>query len=120
MIPDTITEQKRNPIKAHDYFLNKCRKDYITVEILTRTGEIIEGIIDCYDKDTIIIHNEMTQIMLFKHSICYIAPRNGMRVLLPEIPKQRSILSVNGEELGLQFELYAGNKSHGGKHTHHG
>ncbi len=90
MVPEAISEQKRNPIKAHDYFLNKCRRDYITVEILTRTGEVIEGIIDCYDKDTIIIHNEMTQIMLFKHSICYIAPRNGMRVLLPEIPKTRS------------------------------
>lgn len=89
MVPETVSDTKRIQMHVHDYFLNTCRKDYITVEIMMKTGEVIEGIIDCYDKDTVIIHNEMTQIMLFKHSICYIAPRNGKRVLLPEAPKQR-------------------------------
>ena len=87
MIPETENETKRNPIKALDFFLNKCRKEFTTVEIMTHSGEIIEGVIDCYDKDSIIIHNEMTQLMIFKHSICYISPRNGQRIIPPEKQK---------------------------------
>ncbi|HBY32206.1 MAG TPA: hypothetical protein DEG74_00360 [Clostridiales bacterium] len=87
MIHETENETKRNPIRALDYFLNKCRKEFTSVEIMTHSGELIEGIIDCYDKDSIIIHNEMTQIMIFKHSICYISPRNGQRIIPPEKQK---------------------------------
>ena len=84
MIQEPVNEQRKNPIRALDFFLNKCRKDFTTVEIMTHSGEIIEGIIDCYDKDSIVIHNDMTQIMIFKHSICYISPRNGQRIIPPE------------------------------------
>ncbi len=87
MIHETVNEPKRNPIRAIDYFLNKCRKEYTTVEIMTQSGEIIEGVIDCYDKDSVVIHNEMTQIMIFKHAICYISPRNGQRIISPEKTK---------------------------------
>jgi RNA chaperone Hfq len=87
MIHEPVNETKRNPIKANDYFLNKCRREYTVVEIMTSSGEIIEGIIDCYDKDTVVIHNEMAQIMIFKHSICYISPRNGQRIISPEKTK---------------------------------
>lgn len=87
MIREQTNEPKRNPIKAIDYFLNKCRKEYTSVEIMTNSGEIIEGVIDCYDHDSIVVHNDISQIVIFKHSICYISPRNGQRVLSPEKTK---------------------------------
>ncbi len=74
----------RTPIHVHEIFLNSCRKEYTTVEVVTSSGEIIEGIIDGYDRDTIVLHNEMTQLLIYKKNITYISPRNGKRLILPE------------------------------------
>jgi len=74
----------RTPIHVHEIFLNSCRKEYTDVEIVTTSGEIIDGIIDGYDKDTIVVHNDMTQLLIYKHSINYISPRNGKRLVIPE------------------------------------
>lgn len=87
----------RTPIHAHEIFLNVCRKEYTSVEVVTQSGEIIDGVIDCYDKDTIVLHNEMTQLLIYKHSINYISPRNGKRLVIPEgemsqIPDEESLL----------------------------
>lgn len=81
--PTTLTAT-RTPIHVHEIFLNSCRKEYTTVEVVTSSGEIIEGIIDGYDRDTIVLHNEMTQLLLYKKNITYISPRNGKRLILPE------------------------------------
>ena len=75
---------QRSPIRVHDIYLNLCRKEYASVEIVLNTGEIIEGIIDCYDTDTIVLHNEMAQMLIYKHAICYISPRSGKRLILPD------------------------------------
>ena len=74
----------RTPIHVHEIFLNSCRKDYTSVEVVTKSGEIIDGIIDCYDKDTIVLHNDMAQLLIYKHSINYISPRNGKKLIIPE------------------------------------
>lgn len=74
----------RTPIHVHEIFLNCCRKEYANVEIVTTSGEIIDGFIDGYDKDTIVVHNDMTQLLIYKHSINYISPRNGKRLIVSE------------------------------------
>lgn len=74
----------RTPIHVHEIFLNSCRKEYTTVEVVTSSGEIIEGVIDGYDKDTIVLHNDMTQLLIYKKNISYISPRNGKRLIMPE------------------------------------
>ena len=74
----------RTPIHVHEIFLNSCRKDYTTVEVVTIAGEIIEGIIDGYDHDTIVLHNDMTQLLIYKKNVIYISPRNGKRLIVPE------------------------------------
>ncbi len=74
----------RSPIHVHEIFLNSCRKEFTDVEVVTKSGEIIIGIIDGYDQDTIVLHNEMTQLLIYKHSINYISPRNGKRLIIPE------------------------------------
>lgn len=74
----------RTPIHVHEIFLNSCRKEYTTVEVVTCSGEIIEGVIDGYDKDTIVLHNDMTQLLIYKKNIIYISPRNGKRLIMPE------------------------------------
>ena len=74
----------KTPIHVHEIFLNCCRQEFTRVEVVTKTGEIIDGVIDGYDKDTIVVHNEMTQMLIYKHAIEYISPRNGERLIIPE------------------------------------
>lgn len=74
----------RTPIHVHEIFLNSCRKEYTTVEVVTNSGEIIQGIIDGYDRETIVLHNDMTQLLIYKKNITYISPRNGKRLIMPE------------------------------------
>ncbi|MBO4689008.1 MAG: RNA chaperone Hfq [Clostridiales bacterium] len=80
----SLGETPRPPIRAHDIFLNLCRKEYASVEIVMNTGEIIEGIIDCYDNETIVLHNDLAQLLIYKHSVSYISPRNGKHMILPD------------------------------------
>ncbi|MBR3058735.1 MAG: RNA chaperone Hfq [Clostridiales bacterium] len=91
------TDSTRTPIHVHEIFLNCCRKEYASVEIVTQSGEIIDGVIDGYDKDTIVVHNDMTQLLIYKHSINYISPRNGKRLVIPEgemcqVPDEETII----------------------------
>ncbi|MBO4928023.1 MAG: RNA chaperone Hfq [Clostridiales bacterium] len=74
----------RTPIHVHDIFLNICRKELAEVEIVLKSGEIINGIIDIYDQDTIVVHNDMAQILVYKHSISYLSPRNGKSMVEPD------------------------------------
>lgn len=80
----SVPTTTRTPIHVHEIFLNSCRKEYMTVEVVTSSGEIIEGIIDGYDRDTIVLHNDMTQLLIYKKNITYISPRNGKKLILPE------------------------------------
>ncbi|MBR5973779.1 MAG: RNA chaperone Hfq [Clostridiales bacterium] len=80
----SLKETPRVPIRVHEIFLNLCRKEYASVEIVMNTGEIIEGIIDGYDKETIVLHNDIAQLLIYKHAISYISPRNGKHMILPD------------------------------------
>ncbi|MBP5493199.1 MAG: RNA chaperone Hfq [Clostridiales bacterium] len=74
----------KTPIHVHEIFLNCCRKDCENVEVVTKSGEVINGFIDGYDKETIVLHNEMTQLLIYKHAIDYITPVNGKSLIIPE------------------------------------
>lgn len=80
----SVYEPQRTPIRVNEIFLNICRKEYASVEVVMNTGEIIEGIIDCYDQDTIVLHNDLAQLLIYKNSISYISPRNGKHVIFPD------------------------------------
>ena len=80
----SFPEIQRPPIRVHDIFLNLCRKECTYVEVVLKTGEIISGFIDSYDKDTIVVHNEIAQMLIYKHSIGYISPRNGQKIITAE------------------------------------
>ena len=67
----------RSTIHLHDIFLNCCRKEHAAVEIVTKSGEIIDGIIDGYDREIIILHNDMAQMLIYKHAVNYICPSNS-------------------------------------------
>ena len=56
-----------------DKFLNKLRKEKITVSIFLVKGIKLEGIIESFDQYTILLKNKITQ-SVYKHAVSTIVP----------------------------------------------
>ena len=56
-----------------DKFLNKLRKEKITVSIFLVNGIKLEGIIESFDQYTILLKNKITQ-SVYKHAVSTIVP----------------------------------------------
>ena len=56
-----------------DKFLNKLRKEKITVSIFLVNGIKLEGIIEAFDQYTILLKNKITQ-SVYKHAVSTIVP----------------------------------------------
>ena len=56
-----------------DKFLNKLRKEKITVSIFLVNGIKLEGIIESFDQYTILLKNKITQ-SVYKHAVSAIVP----------------------------------------------
>ena len=93
----SVYEPQRTPIRVNEIFLNICRKEYASVEVVMNTGEIIEGIIDCYDQDTIVLHNDLAQLLIYK---------NGMRIYIGE--KHNGTYVENEEQIRMLYLGYSG------------
>ena len=64
----------RNQINIQDQFLNRMRKERVTVIIELITGEKIEGLITSFDNFSLIIKNE-NERLIYKHAISSVIPR---------------------------------------------
>ncbi len=64
----------RNQINIQDQFLNRMRKERVTVIIELITGEKIEGLITSFDNFSLIIRNE-NERLIYKHAISSVIPR---------------------------------------------
>ena len=64
----------RNQINIQDQFLNRMRKERVTVIIELITGEKIEGLITSFDNFSLIIKNE-NERLIYKHAILSVIPR---------------------------------------------
>jgi host factor-I protein len=64
----------KNHINIQDQFLNRMRKERITVVVELITGERIEGLITSFDNFSLIIKNE-NERLIYKHAILSVFPR---------------------------------------------
>lgn len=64
----------RNQINIQDQFLNRMRKERVTVVIELITGEKIEGQIISFDNFSLILKNE-NERLIYKHAISSVLPR---------------------------------------------
>ena len=60
-----------------DKFLNKLRKDKISVSIFLINGIKLDGVIDAFDPYTIMLKNKTTQ-SIYKHAISTIMPTQNI------------------------------------------
>ena len=59
-----------------DYYLSQIRGKKIPVEVHCSNGALFEGTIVWYDSFTIILNYNNSQMMLYKHGIVAIYPRD--------------------------------------------
>ncbi len=64
----------RNHINIQDQFLNRMRKERVTIVIELITGERIEGQITSFDNFSLIVRNE-NERLIYKHAILSVFPR---------------------------------------------
>ena len=62
-----------------DKFLNKLRKDKISVSIFLINGIKLDGVIDAFDPYTIMLKNKITQ-SIYKHAISTIVPNHSDKI----------------------------------------
>jgi host factor-I protein len=67
----------RNQINIQDQFLNRMRKERVTVIIELITGEKIAGLIISFDNFSLIIKNG-NERLIYKHAILSVFPREKM------------------------------------------
>jgi len=76
----------RNHINIQDQFLNRMRKERITVIVELVTGERIEGQIISFDNFSLILRNE-NERLIYKHAILSVFPREKREWM--KIPDER-------------------------------
>ncbi|UCD71297.1 MAG: RNA chaperone Hfq [Syntrophobacterales bacterium] len=64
----------KDHINIQDQFLNRMRKERITVIIELVTGERIEGLITSFDNFSLIIKNDGERLV-YKHAVSSVLPR---------------------------------------------
>lgn len=64
------------PGGLQDYYLNRLRKEAITVVIYLINGYQIRGIIRAFDNFTVIVEGEGKQQMIYKHAISTFVPHS--------------------------------------------
>ena len=62
-----------------DKFLNKLRKEKISVSIFLINGIKLDGIIEAFDSYTIILKNKTSQ-SIYKHAISTIVPSHSDKI----------------------------------------
>ena len=62
-----------------DKFLNKLRKDKISVSIFLINGIKLDGVIDAFDPYTIMLRNKTTQ-SIYNHAISTIVPNHSDKI----------------------------------------
>lgn len=64
----------KNSTNLQDHFLNKARKDDLTITVYLINGYQIRGLVKGFDNYTIIVDSEGKQQLIYKHAISTIVP----------------------------------------------
>lgn len=64
----------KNIINLQDTFLNRARKENITITVFLVNGYQIKGIVKGFDNYTLVLDSEGKQQLIYKHAISTIVP----------------------------------------------
>ena len=87
---DLISNQDRDHIRGfksgnlQDIFLNNCRKNEDSVRIEITNGSEKRGKIIGFDSQAVILGDERTQQMIYKHNITSITPEEKVQYIFSE------------------------------------
>jgi len=71
-----------------DYFLNFARKEKINLTVYLSNGYPVKGRVISFDNFTLIIENNNTQSLVYKHAITTISPEKPIRLYDPEVAEK--------------------------------
>lgn len=67
-------------VNLQDVFLNKARKDNISINIFLINGYQIKGNVEGFDNYTIVLNCDNKQQLIYKHAISTIIPINTINL----------------------------------------
>lgn len=67
-------------VNLQDVFLNKVRKDNISITIFLMNGYQIKGTVEGFDSYTIVLKYDNTQQLIYKHAISTIVPEDQINL----------------------------------------
>ena len=68
-------------INLQDVFLNRVRKDNLSIAIYLINGYQVKGLVKGFDNYTIILDSEGKQQLIYKHAISTIIPSKQINLL---------------------------------------
>lgn len=89
----------KNNINLQDAFINKVRKENISITIYLINGYKFKGIVKGFDNYTIVLENEGKQHLIYKHAISTISPNSTMNFLSKNITQNNKNNSTNDENI---------------------
>lgn len=72
----------KNNINLQDVFLNKVRKENISITIYLINGYQLKGLVKGFDNYTIVLDSEGKQHLIYKHAVSTITPSKGVNFLI--------------------------------------
>jgi host factor-I protein len=74
-----------NSINLQDSFLNKVRKEKITIIIFLNNGHKVAGTVAGFDNYVIFVETEKGQQLIYKHAITSILPSRPVRIFSNDV-----------------------------------
>ena len=71
-------------INLQDFFLNKVRKENISITIYLINGYQLKGLVKGFDNYTIVLDSEGKQHLIYKHAISTITPTKVINFLMKQ------------------------------------
>ncbi|WP_010530707.1 RNA chaperone Hfq [Lentibacillus jeotgali] len=61
-------------VNIQDQYLNKLRKDHVSVTVFLTNGFQLRGVVKAFDNFTVLLETDGRQQLIFKHAISTFAP----------------------------------------------
>ncbi|EOD01050.1 RNA chaperone Hfq [Caldisalinibacter kiritimatiensis] len=81
----------KNNINLQDSFLNKVRKENISITIYLVNGYQLKGAVKGFDNYTIVLESEGKQNLIYKHAISTITPNKPVSIMNKSSIKDNSV-----------------------------
>ncbi|GAA0444906.1 RNA chaperone Hfq [Lentibacillus halophilus] len=67
-------------VNVQDQYLNKLRKEHISVTLFLTNGFQLRGVLKAFDNFTVLIETDGKQQLIFKHAISTFAPVKNVSI----------------------------------------